>query len=138
MQNETGLRLIYLHAEKFKKGVPHRGNYKIRLMVEGKNRTKNYPEYDRLDNPSFLKNKKEKLSVTVYAGSESSGELSRFTQVDKFLGEFELPDDQPHMVELTAWLEKGQSLKFGFPQGIDKVKKPENILKSPIKKRPDF
>jgi hypothetical protein len=117
LQNDTSLRNIYLHIGKFAKGAPERGLYKIRLTVEGKNRQKN---------PSPLGNTAEALSIKLAAGPQKDGDLSKATKSDKFIGEFPLPDNKPHVVELSTWLEKGYSLKMTFPQGLDTVKAAAN------------
>ena len=117
LQNDISLRDIYLHVRKFSKGVPARGYYNIKLTVEGKNRKKN---------PSPLGNKLEALSIKVAAGKESDGSAGKAIKSDKFIGEYPLPDDKIHTVEIRTWLEKGYTPKFTFPQGHDTVKQSSN------------
>ncbi|MCH2208177.1 MAG: DUF1592 domain-containing protein [Lentisphaerales bacterium] len=118
LQNDISLRAIYLHINKFAQGVPHRGYYNIKLTVEGKNRKKN---------PSPLGNKAEALSIKVAAGAKTDGDLVKNIKSDKFIGEYSLPDDKVHTVNIRTWLEKGYTLKFTFPQGHDTVKKSQRI-----------
>ena len=118
LQNDTSLRDIYLRIRKFDNGVPERGFYKIKITVEGRNRKKN---------PSPLGNKKEALSIKIAAGTAKDGNPGRAIKSDKFIGEFPLPDDEVHTVEINTWLEKGYTPKFTFPQGHDTVKKASNL-----------
>ena len=117
LQNDTSLRAIYLHLQDFKQGVPERGFYKIKLKVEGLNRQKN---------PSPLGNKEEALSIKIAAGTIKDGDVGKAIKSDKFIGEFSLPDDKVHTLEIKTWLEKGYTPKFTFPQGHDTVKETSN------------
>lgn len=126
LQNDTSLRDIYLHIKKFENGAPERGLYKIKLTLEGKNRTKN---------PSPLGNKLEALSVKLTAGKQTDGSLGRAAKSDKFIGEFPLPDDKVYTLETSTWLEKGYSLKITFPQGLYTVKQASNRAR---RNKPDY
>ena len=117
LQNDTSLRAIYLHLRDFKKGVPERGFYKIKVELEGRN---------RLKNPSPLGNKEEALSIKIAAGNIKDGDIGKSIKSDKFIGEYSLPDDKVHTIEIRTWLEKGYTPKFTFPQGHDTVKKSSN------------
>ena len=97
LQNDTSLRDIYLHVKDFKQGVPERGFYNIKVKVEGLNRQKN---------PSVLGNNDEALSIKIAAGTLKDGQVGKAIKSDKFIGEFELPDDKVHTVEIRTWLEK--------------------------------
>ena len=130
--NEIGPRISHLYAQKFANGVKYDGYYTVKLLIEAKNRTAgNKIVLGGQMSKGFIKNQ---LTVRVYAGNSKLGILARKSSWDRFLGEYSLPDDKPHQLELKVWLKKSESLKFGFPMGLDTVKKSKHNFQKYLQK----
>lgn len=114
LQNPFGNRTAYLHISEFKNGVSQRGFYKIKILAEAKNRLK--------ETSKKFGNYPLPLSMLLMAGNQGTGYLGSQQPSDRIIGDFSLPDDKVHTVELEKWLEKGDSLKIGFPQGVEYIK----------------
>ena len=107
----------FLGISRFRNGVPHSGNYRIRISATAISRNYPYPE-KRMKVP-----KADPLRLGIVA--TKAGEMSDFTILhnsDVHLAEFELVDDEQRWYELTTWLDKGYQPRLFYPNGPLSVK----------------
>ena len=106
----------FLWIKKFSEGVPHAGNYRVRVRAAAMGRDYPYPE-------SLIKvPKADPLRMEVVAGAARYGELDTNNTSDRLLAEFELVGDQSEWYEFTAWLDAGFQPRIAFPNGPLSVK----------------
>jgi hypothetical protein len=101
----------FLWIKRFASGVPHSGNYRIRVKAEAIGRHYPYPE-------DFVKViKADPLRMEVHAAAARGGNLDTNNPSDRLLAEIELPDNTPEWFEVTAWMDKGYQPRIAFPNG---------------------
>ncbi len=101
----------FLWIRKLTEGVPHSGDYRIRVRAEAIGRDYPYPE-------QLVKvMKADSLRMEIVAGTHRGGDLSTNNPTDVLLAEFELPDNSPQWFEVTAWLDQGYQPRIAFPNG---------------------
>lgn len=106
----------FLGISQFRRGVPHAGNYRIRISATAIGRNYPYPE-KRLKVP-----KADPLRLGVVATIAGDSDLTALHSTDVRLTEFELADDEQRWYEFTTWLDKGYQPRVFFPNGPISVK----------------
>ena len=106
----------FLGISRFRQGVAHSGNYRIRISATAIGRNYPYPE-KRLKVP-----KADPLRLGVVATLAGNSDLTALHASDVRLAEFELEDDEQRWYEFTAWLDKGYQPRVFFPNGPLSVK----------------
>lgn len=98
-----------LHA--FSEGVPEGGYYRIRTLVEPVNRFHDFDRKKVINDPA------EPMRLQVIPGSREYGGLHLPQPYEPVLGSFDLSDDGPAWYETMAWMDKGFSPRFIYPNG---------------------
>ena len=101
----------FLWIRKFTEGVPHKGNYKIRIKATGIDREYPYPE-KYVGVP-----KEDPIRMQVIAGAARYGDLETNNASDRLLAEYELTDNQPEWYEFITWLDAGYQPRIAYPNG---------------------
>jgi hypothetical protein len=98
-----------LHA--FSKGVPVGGMYTIRTRAEAVNRFHSFNRKKVINDPE------EPMLMRVIPGSREYGGLHLPQPHEPDLGTFALKDDGPAWYTAKAWLDKGFSPRYIYPNG---------------------
>ncbi|MCO8122144.1 DUF1592 domain-containing protein [Stieleria sp. TO1_6] len=112
----------YLWIKKLHQGVQTSGYYTIRVKANAINRDHPYLDWI-LDVP-----KQDPLQLGVVATSASAKDFDTNDASDQSLDVFTLPDDEPQWFETVAWIDKGYSIRFTFPNGPLKIKNMRHSL----------
>ncbi|NNM30477.1 MAG: DUF1592 domain-containing protein [Akkermansiaceae bacterium] len=102
----------YAAIEKFREGVPADGFYEIKVLAHALNRDHPYdPEIFKLD-PD------EPFRLGIVPGDQAAGLLHHPQPIEPQLAEVTVPDGEPQWLTMTVWLNKGQTPRFIFPNGM--------------------
>ena len=109
-------RMGYVWLNQLKKGVPASGKYRVRVRASAINR--NYALKE-----SIIKVAKEDpLRLAIVATDTRAGDMSTNNPTDRWLAEFDVPDDEPGWLEAELWLDKHYQPRFAFPNGPVRIK----------------
>jgi hypothetical protein len=105
-------------------GVPESGYYDVRIEATAINRKHPYKDWI-MDTSS-----NDPLVMSIVA-SESDVKKPRFVHSsDRSLKEFEVADDEAKWYEATVWIDRGYSIKLGYPNGPRRIKYMRHSLMS--------
>jgi len=106
-----GDRWGFVAIDKFQKGVPHSGRYRVRVRASAHNQEHPYDRVLRTD-------ENEALRMSFVAGSWRYGNLRNSNVSDAFLTEFEMvADGKPRDYESEFWLDKSYVPRVSFVNG---------------------
>ena len=110
--NTTRYEGSYGYIHEFQKGVPVEGRYEIRVLAHARNRKNPYdPSIFRMDFD-------EPFRLGVVPGDKDTGKLHHPQPIEPKLAEVTVRDGEPEWYSMTVWLEKGQTPRFIFPNGM--------------------
>ena len=106
-----GDRWGFVAIDKFQKGVPHSGKYRVRVKASAHNQQHPYDRVLRTD-------ENEALRIEIVAGSWRYGNLRNRNVSDVVLAEHEMiADGKPRDYEQVFWLDKSYVPKVAFANG---------------------
>ena len=101
----------YIAIDKFQKGVPHSGMYRVRVRASAHNQEHPYDRVLRTD-------ENEPLRMSLVAGSGRYGNLRRRNVSDVLLAEFEMEaDGKPRDYVRELWLDKSYVPRMTYANG---------------------
>lgn len=103
----------YAAIEDFKDGVPDDGLYEIKVLAHSMNRHHPY------DVNIFKMDPEEPFRLGIVPGDRRIGTLHHPQPIEPQLAEVTLRDGEPEWYTMTVWLEKGQTPRFIFPNGME-------------------
>lgn len=118
-----------LHA--FSEGVPEGGYYRIRTLAEAVNRFHDFDRKKVINDPA------EPMRLQVIPGSREYGGLHLPQPYEPILGSFDLSDDGPAWYETTAWMDKGFSPRFIYPNGSMNIRPAFREAANSVTENPD-
>ncbi len=102
----------YAAISEFAEGVPADGHYEIRVLAQAMHRDTPYdPKIFRMD---FA----EPFRLGIVPGDRRAGTLHHPQPIEPQLAEVTVNDGEPEWHTMTVWLEKGQTPRFIFPNGM--------------------
>lgn len=101
----------YGHIEDFLEGVPVSGLYEIQVLAQAMHRDTHY------DAKIFRIDFSEPFQLAIVPGDATKGHIHYPQAIEPILGSAVVPDDEPHWLKFTVWLEAGQTPRFIFPNG---------------------
>ena len=101
----------FMSIDKFSRGVPHSGMYRVRVRASAHNQRHPYDKILRTD-------ENERIRMGIVAGSGRYGNLRRGTSSDVSLAEFEMiADGKPRTYERKLYLDKSYVPRITYPNG---------------------
>lgn len=106
----------YGHLDEFRDGVPHDGIYRVRVLVEPRNRDTPY------GNKAVRIDLDEPFRLGIVAGDTRLDDMVHTQPIEPKLAEFVLDDGPPRWVEASIHLDKEFAPRFTFENGIHDVR----------------
>ncbi|MEM9366932.1 MAG: DUF1592 domain-containing protein [Planctomycetota bacterium] len=106
----------YGHLDEFGNGVPHDGIYRVRVLVEPRNRDTPY------GNKAVRIDLDEPFRLGIVAGDTRLDDMVHTQPMEPKLAEFVLEDGPPRWVEASVHLDKHFAPRFTFVNGIHDVR----------------
>ena len=101
----------YMSIDRFRKGVPHSGIYRVRVRASAHNQQHPYDKALRTD-------ENEPMRMGIVAASGRYGDLRQSNTSDVSLAEFEMiADGQPRDYERKLWLDESYMPRVTYPNG---------------------
>jgi len=111
--NTTNHEGGYAAIEKFKEGVPADGFYTVKVLAHALNR--DHPYKDSIFGTDFS----DPFRLGIVPGDHTVGLLHHPQPIEPQLAEVTIKDaDKPQWYEMSVWLDKGQTPRFIFPNGM--------------------
>ncbi|MCB1227612.1 MAG: DUF1592 domain-containing protein [Verrucomicrobiales bacterium] len=102
----------YAAIHDFADGVHAEGWYDVKVLAQALNRHHPY------DPAIFGMNPEEPFRLGIVPGDKTAGTLHHPQPVEPELAEVTIADGEPEWYTLRVWLEKGQTPRFIFPNGM--------------------
>ncbi len=109
---------FFLYLEELAKsgGVPESGFYALRIKASAINRKHPYKDW-------IMDTSSDDPLVMSIVASESDAKKPRFVHSsDRTLKEFEIADQEERWYETKVWIDRGFSIKLGYPNGPRRIK----------------
>ena len=117
----------YAAIEDFKDGVPSEGFYEVKVLAHSVNRDTPY------DKEIFRMDFSEPFRLGIVPGDRRAGTLHHPQPIEPQLAEITVRDGEPQWYTMTVWLEKGQTPRFIFPNGMQNCRQAFSRIASKYK-----
>lgn len=102
----------YAAISQFEEGVPADGLYEVKVLAHSLNRDTPY------DPKIFGMDFREPFRLGIVPGDKRAGTMHHPQPIEPQLAEVTVKDGEPEWYTMQVWLEKGQSPRFIFPNGM--------------------
>ncbi len=119
----------YAAIHDFSQGVPDDGWYEIKVLAHAMNRKHPY------DPDIFKMDPKEPFRLGVVPGDVRVGTLHHPQPIEPQLAEVTVADGKPQWHTMKVWLERGQTPRFIFPNGMANCRRAFGAIASRYKKQ---
>lgn len=102
----------YAYIHEFQEGVPADGWYEVSALAHSMHRDTHY------DPSIFRMNLDEPFRLGIVPGEKSVGTLHHPQPIEPQLDEVTVRDGKPEWYTMKVWLNKGQTPRFTFPNGM--------------------
>ncbi|MCB1079897.1 MAG: DUF1595 domain-containing protein, partial [Verrucomicrobiae bacterium] len=102
----------YAAIDEFREGVPADGWYEIKVLAHAMNRDTPY------DPAIFRMDFSEPFRLGIVTGDQSAGVLHHPQPIEPQLAEVTVEDGDPKWYTMKVWLNRGQTPRFIFPNGM--------------------
>ncbi len=117
----------YAAIKEFEDGVPADGIYEIKVLAHSMHRDTPYdPKIFRMD---F----REPFRLGIVPGDKRAGTMHHPQPIEPQLAEVTMKDGEPEWYTMSVWLEKGQSPRFIFPNGMQNCRQAFSRIASQYK-----
>ncbi|MCB1206976.1 MAG: DUF1592 domain-containing protein, partial [Verrucomicrobiae bacterium] len=118
----------YAAISEFAEGVPADGFYEVKVLAQAMHRDTPY------DPAIFRMDFSEPFRLGIVPGDKRAGTLHHPQPIEPQLAEVFVRDGEPEWQSMTVWLEKGQTPRFIFPNGMQNCRNAFSRIASQYKK----